>query len=371
MITRKNYEEYFLDYFDGNLSDELVEGLLRFLAANSDLEEEFYLLMEQTADCNITSVDFSNITVKRDPKMGYELSSFDYLCVAEIEHDITPNEKAILSSSIVANSKLKSDFENFKKTKLEEEEIKCPFKNELKKNVFTSQLKRNLITYSSIAAAVLIVFYFTINEETVKEISDSNNKEMVVKPQNTNDAIKQLVAKPLVADQIEHPYSSKVKSLKSQVNSDLPTNDKILDQSKKMENVDRQLNQIAYIASNNTVKVEGIANSLSNKITESNQLAFKQVANANNIGKNDTEIASAVSSFLENAKMETETFSQNIKEIRGRRKGVFIARAINGLNSILGTNIEYSSKYDAEGNLVAMNLEAGLIKYSKKNDELK
>lgn len=371
MITRKNYEEYFLDYFDGNLSDELVEGLLRFLAANSDLEEEFYLLMEQTADCKITSVDFSNITVKRDAKMGYELSTFDYLCVAEIEHDITPNEKVILSSSIAANDKLKSDFETFQKTKLEEEEIKCPFKDELKKNVFTSQLKRNLITYSSIAAAVLLVFYFTINEETVKELSDSNNSKMVVTPQHTNDAIKQIVVKPLVADQIEQPYTSTVKSLAPQENTDLPTDERIVDQTKNLEKVDRQLSQIAYIASNSSVKVEGETSSLSNKLAESNQLAFKQAANAGNAGKNDTEIASAVSSFLEKAKLETETISQNIKDIKGKRKGVFIARAINGLNSILGTNIEYSSKYDADGNLVAMNLEAGLIKYSKKNDELK
>ena len=67
--------------------------------------------------------------------------------------------------------------------------------------------------------------------------------------------------------------------------------------------------------------------------------------------------------------MESETISQQIKDIKGRRKGVFIARAINGLNSIFGTNVQYSSKYDAEGNLMAVNLEAGYLKYSKKYDE--
>jgi hypothetical protein len=366
MITRKNYEEYFLDYFEGNLSDEMVEGLLRFLAANQDLEEEFYLLMEQTVDCKITCEDFSSLMVKRDPKIGYELSSFDYLCVAELEQDITPSEKAILNGSIAINAKLKADFDTFQKTKLTEERIECPFKDELKKNIFKSGLKRNLITYSSIAAAVLLVFYFTINEEEVKELSNNNEPKMVVTPQNTNDAIRQIVSKPLAGESVAQKVKVKdnVKVSNNKINNII--NSDIINKDSTV--VVQEYSEIAYISSTNKVKVEEENIDLANSITKSNQIALNQNIDNNYSNK---EIATNLTAFLEKARMETETISQKIKDVKGRRKGVFIARAINGLNSILGTNIEYSSKYDADGNLVAMNLEAGYLKYSKKNDDAK
>jgi hypothetical protein len=366
MITRKNYEEYFLDYFDGNLSDEMVEGLLRFLAANPDLEEEFYLLMEQTADCKITCEDFSSILVKRDPKMGYELSSFDYLCVAELEHDITPSEKVILDESVAANAKLKVDFDLFQQTKLEEEKVICPFKDELKKNVFKSGLKRNLVAYSGIAAAVLLVFYFTIHEEQVKELSNNTASKMVVTPQNTNDAIRQIATKPINGEQVAQVTKEK----KSTIGSTKKINGSINSSTTKQDSavVVRKHSEIAYISSVNEVRVGQENGDLADLTIKPNQAASPKTADSNHSSK---EIATNLTAFLEKARTETETISQKISDVKGRRKGVFIARAISGINSILGTNIEYSSKYDADGNLVAMNIEAGYLKYSKKNDGLK
>ncbi len=40
-ITRKNYEQFFLDYFEGNLPDNRVGELMRFLDENPDLRDEF------------------------------------------------------------------------------------------------------------------------------------------------------------------------------------------------------------------------------------------------------------------------------------------------------------------------------------------
>jgi hypothetical protein len=372
MITRKNYEEYFLDYFDGNLSDEEVERLLRFLAANPDLEEEFYLLMEQTADCNITFEDFSSIMVKRNPKIGYQLTSFDYLCVAELEQDITPSEKVILEGSIAANAKLRADFDIFQKTKLAEENIECPFKDELKKNVFNSQLKRNLITYSSIAAAVLLVFYFTVNEEQVRELSRNTEPKIEVVPQNTNNAIRQIVTRPVVAEQMvdQGKYKEEHKVPSPKIVLDNGINMNSIEQIQHVETNTslRQETQISRIESNSSIRVEGGDVAVNSLTQISQHEPFQQINDNNSV---NSGLASNVNIFLEKAKIESESISQKIKDIKGRRKGVFIARAINGINTILGTSIEYSSKYNAEGELVAMNLEAGYLKYSKKNDENK
>lgn len=369
MITRENYEEYFLDYFDGNLSDEMVEGLLRFLSANPDLEEEFYLLMEQTADFKISKEDFSTITVKRDSNIGYELSTFDYLCVAELEHDITRPEKELLETTIKANSKLKVDFDLFQKTRMEAENVECPFKNELKKNVFNLRIKRNLITYSSIAAAVLLVFYFTVNEEQVRELSSNTEPRVEVVPQSANDAIRQIVTRPVVAEQmasrVKHKEEHEVKSSKINTNNNINSNSIESIQHIEPNTILREQSQISAIASNSSIRVQEM-NIAANSIIKLDQYeAFQHITDNSTI---NSGLADNVNNFLEKARMETESISKKIQDAKGRRKGVFIARAINGINTLLGTNIEYSSKYDAEGNLMAMNIEAGYLKYSKKNE---
>jgi hypothetical protein len=38
MITRENYEIYYLDYLEGNLSDKKTDELLLFLEENTDLK---------------------------------------------------------------------------------------------------------------------------------------------------------------------------------------------------------------------------------------------------------------------------------------------------------------------------------------------
>lgn len=366
MITRKNYEEYFLDYFDGNLSDEMVERLLHFLAANPDLEEEFYLLMEQTGEFKITKEDFSPITIKRNPKIGYELSSFDYLCVAELEKDITPSEKIILDGSIATNAKLKADFDIFQKTKLAVEKVECPFKDKLKKNVFKSKFKSNLITYSSIAAAVLIVFYFTINEEKVKELSTNIQPGITATPERANGETGRIIDEPQATGQLAEQhiseYNNKINIGNNNVNNDINSTST----KKDTIGISREQIHIDHIQPTNLTMVEQKDIDLTNHIVKSSQVSLYQNIESNN---NSSEIATNLTAFLEKAKMESETISQQIKDIKGRRKGVFIARAINGLNSIFGTNVQYSSKYDAEGNLMAVNLEAGYLKYSKKYDE--
>lgn len=377
MITRKNYEEYFLDYFDGNLSDEKVEELLRFLSFNKDLEEEFYLLMEQTADFSLEKSDFSNITLKREASIGYELSTFDYLCVAELEHDITASEKQLLTASIDSNDKLKAEFNLFQQTKLEDELIVCPFKDELKKNVFVarSNFQRNLITYSSIAAAVLVVFYFTLNEEKVVErLAQSDDPKVeLVAPQTTNEVVKELVLKPLVADNGVSENRAKLKddvsNYKANEDSSLNT---FLDKHQETQtegNLRSTEPEMAHISSKSVDKLDLENRSLAISLYESSKTSVSKGVESNKAV--DENMKSSVETLLSKAAEEKEILSRELSEATGRKKGLFIARAINGINSVLGTNIEYSSKYDADGNLVAMNIEAGPLKYSKKNEGTK
>lgn len=376
MITRENYEEHFLDYFDGILSEKEVEELLRFLSLNTDLEDEFYLLMQQTSEVNLSSDDFSSLIVKRESKIGYELSSFDYLCVADLEHDITEEEVRILEDSIQSNSKLKGDYLIYQKTRLEEEPIVCLFKNELKKNVFVEKggKTRRIASYSSVAAAVLLVFYLAYNEtDNLKVADDVAKKIEVVAPRSTNEVVKEMVKRPVMAEvstslSNKPAVLNKVKATAFDASSSSPllseTKEKVLSAQTQVKE------QLAYLQVDlNNVSVEP------SKVAT---LASIPAAVENSASKemsgsilSDNELAKSVADFLDKAKGETSQLTGTIEEVKGRKRGVFIGKLISGVNTILGTDMQYSSRYTSDGKLVAVSFEVGKLNYSKKYDDEK
>lgn len=376
MITRENYEEHFLDYFDGILSEKEVEELLRFLSLNTDLEDEFYLLMQQTSEVNLSSDDFSSLIVKRESKIGYELSSFDYLCVADLEHDITEEETRILEDSIQTNSKLKGDYLIYQKTRLEEEPIVCLFKNELKKNVFVEKggKTRRIASYSSVAAAVLLVFYLAYNEtDNLKVADDVAKKIEVVAPRSTNEVVKEMVKRPVMAEvstslSNKPAVLNKVKATAFDASSSSPllseTKEKVLSAQTQVKE------QLAYLQvdlNNVSVEPSKVATLASIPAAVENS-ASKEMSSSI---LSDNELAKSVADFLDKAKGETSQLTGTIEEVKGRKRGVFIGKLISGVNTILGTDMQYSSRYTSDGKLVAVSFEVGKLNYSKKYDDEK
>lgn len=375
MITRENYEEHFLDYFEGCLSEKEVEMLLRFLSQNPDLEDEFYLLMQQSSDVVLSADDFSSLTVKREANIGYELSTFDYLCVADLEHDITGEEQSLLIGSIEGNKKLKQDYLSYQNTKLAVEEVACPFKEELKKNVFAvkSSNGRKIASYSSVAAAVLLVFYFAYNEVGEHQVADNGSQPTTaIAPRSTNEVVKEMAKHPVVAENAiqREKRPSQIQENKSTLGvervalaaADIKTADEHLQQ--------QVVEQMAYLQVNHdnisveptqSVALGGFPLSgVEPGSTEESASIFK-----------DNELSKSVSDFLDKAKGETTEIAGSLEEIRGRKKGVFIGKVISGINAVLGTDMQYASKYTVDGKLVAISFEAGKINYSKKYDEEK
>ncbi len=173
-INRNNYEIFFLDYHEGNLTPAMVEELLIFVENSPDLKEEFESFEEI-----IIPVDES---VKFDLKKSLKKTSFintenineenyEKFFIAFFENDLNENEKEELLDFIKKNPYLKSEFDFFGKTHLKaNEEIIYKNKSLLKKYPFFS---RKVIYYSvGIAASLLILFgvYFLMipNQNTVK-----------------------------------------------------------------------------------------------------------------------------------------------------------------------------------------------------------
>lgn len=367
MITRNNYEVYFIDYFDGKLSDGEVEELLRFLSNNSDLEEEFYALLEQSDNMAISGADFTFETVKRDERFGYDLTTFDYLCIADVENEIGNDEKKLLSQSVNANSKLKHDLELYHKTKVPTEAVIFPNKEQLKKNIFLKKRTRKVLTYSSIAAAVTIVMILALpNKEELQLAPKEQASDISTFTQPTNVHVKAAYSKQtisinepvVVKDDSNYATHGANKAITKQQNHNVNEQFAI----KKQDTIPAYLASHIKIVVENTSAVALDVKSISSNPEPTEPNLFAAVS--------DNEIVNSVNSFIAKAKNETQEVAHSIKEIKGRKRGVFFARIVNSVNTVLGTNMQYSSTYTADGELVAVSFDAGKLNISKKNDEI-
>ena len=157
-INKENYEAYFLDFLEGNLTDEQQDQLNQFLEKNPSLknelaEMELHFLPEEGGKS-------SSIKASLIREESTALLEKDYLMISQIEGTINEEEKAALGNMIRQNEALADDLAIYHKTKLLPEDgmISFPLKKEL------IQKERKLILWwhyaSAAAAAVLLLLVF-------------------------------------------------------------------------------------------------------------------------------------------------------------------------------------------------------------------
>lgn len=123
VINRNNYEEYIVDYADGNLSAELKAEMERFLKANSDIQEELEMFLE--APIIDKSITFSGKdSLKKIPFAKTEASSdyFQNQCVAYIEGLMPENEIDFFLDLIAKDEHKQKELQLFQKSLLPKED---------------------------------------------------------------------------------------------------------------------------------------------------------------------------------------------------------------------------------------------------------
>ena len=114
--NRSNYEIWFANWLDGNLNEAQVEELKVFLKQNPDLEEE----LNGLALINLKPPELM-FSGKEDLKKSFENlteSQFEQLCIANLENDLKPGQKAELNEIIDHDEKKRKKFEVIQKLKL-------------------------------------------------------------------------------------------------------------------------------------------------------------------------------------------------------------------------------------------------------------
>lgn len=128
MITRDNYETFFVDYIDGNLSKHDRVELEVFLLNNIDLADELddlrqFILKAQPAH-------FDKTILKKQNNHACEYSDDD-LIISLIESDCTEEIEQDIINKIESSQHLMERYKKYKLAKLTDNDTICNFKHDL------------------------------------------------------------------------------------------------------------------------------------------------------------------------------------------------------------------------------------------------
>lgn len=140
MITRENYEAFYLDFLEGTLSKETEKAFLAFLAANPDLQVDEDLPFLNEDESSLT--EFDKLLLKKDDETSTPLGSLsptviinkkniEYYLVAQLENQLSNTEKSALEQWLNQHPEYLKDKALYAKTVLPQENIAYLNKGEL------------------------------------------------------------------------------------------------------------------------------------------------------------------------------------------------------------------------------------------------
>lgn len=188
MITRENYEIYFVDYLDNNLSADLKVELINFLKANNDLQAELQLVANFSlpeSDCQYSSKSLLYKSELDDCK------AFNETAISILESDATPKQSEQFEQYLETHPNKSHDFELFRKvSNLQAPNISYPNKSQLYKRVIPLVWWQRAASIAAVLLLFISISYF-FNEhtsrvtETTQPIATNHSNLPKEQPQQT------------------------------------------------------------------------------------------------------------------------------------------------------------------------------------------
>lgn len=157
-INRNNYEEYFLDFQDGELSPSDENLLMLFLNENPDLKSEIELF--EADKIPVDNTFFENKMELKKPRIlsGVTINNFDELCIARMEGDLKRRETIEFDKFIAGNKKKEKEYNLYKLTKIQPDNfVVFQNKESLKKSEKKIFVLKNNYQWISVAASIIIL----------------------------------------------------------------------------------------------------------------------------------------------------------------------------------------------------------------------
>ena len=189
-INRNNYELYFIDYLEGNLSGDEEEMLRRFLEKHADLAAELEGLEGMYLTPEPIEYPEKELLRKTYPTSG-ELPSkerFDIFAIAYLEGDLHPEQKRDFEQFINDHPSFARELDQYRKTFIRNEPVRYPFKKRLKKQGrFTGWRYRILIPAAAAAAITAMILVMRMDFTTPPNTMAVSEEPRSENPVNTEE----------------------------------------------------------------------------------------------------------------------------------------------------------------------------------------
>ena len=336
IITRDNYESFFIDYIEGNLPESMIDQFLDFLNQNPDLKEELHLFEEVNLPEEFIVFQEKKQLQKSadDEKRRLENSAIAYL-----EGDWDVDEKKTVETYLFNNPEFKREYDLFAKTQLKPDfEIKYQDKQKL----YRKSGAAIVMKWVARAAAVLVLIWginSVIQMQNTPEQQKVNPQLAEISPKLTSTVKKtdsEKTHQETVVSEKNKPERAKAIQVKTQVE---PKETLQVDSTP----TDHDLTALAQITP--------IVPQLNQEPIET-QLAFSR---SNHVMKiNETKNVISVEEFL----------ASRVQKVS--KEGLFSAQRIArlGLNlasEISGDRIGYQTK---DGKITSVDFESKLMAFS-------
>ena len=174
MISKNNYEAFFLDYHEGNLSDELRNEVQAFVDLNPDLKEEFEGF--EVISLNEKPVVFTG----KEKLKRNTITEFNYKTwfVAYEENDLNVEDRKQVDQFLASNPGYKSEFEILKQAKvLPDLTIRFKNKSSLKKGGAVIPM---WVRFAAAACLVIgLISYFVLQQKPKQELVTDHNLQKI------------------------------------------------------------------------------------------------------------------------------------------------------------------------------------------------
>jgi len=205
IITRNNYEEFFLDYIEGEINAPDKVALESFLVQNPDLKKELDEMMGMNIKYEANTVSGESDSLKAIPFQ----ENFDDFCIAKIEGDLNAYENEAFDKYMASNPNSEKEFYLYLKTKLEADQTIIFKEKKSLKHRNKGLIIRQFI-YTTLAAAASIILLFSIWTNEI----ENNHSDLKLERISQNTSMR--IATP---DSIKRKIPKEITSKKDSVNT--------------------------------------------------------------------------------------------------------------------------------------------------------
>ena len=153
MITKANYESYFVDYLEGNLPENQIDQFLDFLNQNPDLKKELHLFEEVSLLPEPVVFEQKKQLYK---SMDEEAHRLENKMIASVEGELDSEQKRMFEDYLSANPELQKEYTLYAKTRLTPD-LSVTFNN--KRKLYRKPARTIALKWVARAAAMVALIW--------------------------------------------------------------------------------------------------------------------------------------------------------------------------------------------------------------------